>query len=424
MSPAAHALDRRLHTLRAAQEEVAASLAELDAEEAYQQLAGRGWLAGATAAKARPALARVAELRPGLTLLEELLVWAGALRNGGRMDDDRATELVSLLNSPTLVLPAPAGDAQAPRTIAPQELLDSLEAAVAPLRAVVTAVDAAWKELPGRLERASADAERLALELPAFRSVAAARAALTDLPARVAQDPLGAADDLERVQSALTDAQACRADITRLGQDLTTAEATVAEIESLIGEGRDGLARSLAEIHEPWGLLDPLDGEVVTGERGLRPWLDRLHRLVAEGRVALAGTGLASWRALADQALDAARQVAAANNRPVARRLELQRLLGAARVKASASGRADDPRVAQLADQAHRALLVPCDIDVAENRVDAFIDALRRRPRTLAAPATPATPPVSGLPGVAGGAPASTPAPATWPADQRREMSA
>jgi hypothetical protein len=36
--------------------------------------------------------------------------------------------------------------------------------------------------------------------------------------------------------------------------------------------------------------------------------------------------------------------------------------------------------VVQLADQAHRALLVPCDIDQAEIRVDAYIDALRRKP--------------------------------------------
>ena len=34
----------------------------------------------------------------------------------------------------------------------------------------------------------------------------------------------------------------------------------------------------------------------------------------------------------------------------------------------------------QRADQAHRSLLVPCDIDQAEIRVDAYIDALRRKP--------------------------------------------
>jgi hypothetical protein len=388
MSPAAHALDRRLHALRAAHDGITASLLELESEETYQVLAAHDGLSGTTAAKARPALARMAELRPGVDLLEELLQWAGGLRNSTSMDDHRATELVSLLNSPSLVVPAAAapGTPAAPatpgatRTVAPQDLLDSLEQALAPLQAVVTEVDNAWRELPLRLERVAAEAERLALELPAFRSVATARATLADLPTRVVHDPLGAADDLARVQAALTAATLARTEVARLGRMVQAAAATLAEIESLIDEGGAALGRSVAEIHEPWGLLDPIDPAVLAGERGLRPWLGRLERLVAAGDVGPAEKGLASWRALADQTLDTARQVAVANGRPVARRHELQRLLGAAVVKARASGRADDPRVVQLADQAHRSLLVPCDIDQAEIRVDAYIDALRRKP--------------------------------------------
>ncbi|HEV7762436.1 MAG TPA: hypothetical protein VGO78_25680 [Acidimicrobiales bacterium] len=414
MSPAAHALDRRLHALRAAHEGVTASLLELESEETYQVLTAHDGLSGTTAAKARPALARLAELRPGLDLLGELLQWAGGLRNSTAMDDHRATELVSLLNSPSLVVPAPAAPAVpglpgpagalgalgaagttatgpvpgqsggsgpgATHTVSPQDLLDSLEQAVVPLRAVVTEVDSAWRELPLRLERVAAEAERLALELPAFRSVAIARATLADLPTRVVHDPLGAADDLGRVQSSLAAATGARTEVARLGRILQAATTTLTEIESLIDEGGAALGRSVAEIHEPWGLLDPIDPDVLAGERGLRPWLGRLERLVAAGDVGPAEKGLASWQALADQTLGTARQVAAANGRPVARRHELQRLLGAAVVKARASGRADDPRVVQLADQAHRALLVPCDIDQAEIRVDAYIDALRRKP--------------------------------------------
>jgi hypothetical protein len=415
MSPAAHALDRRLHALRAAQEAATTSILELEAEQAYQMLAARSGLSGTTAARARPALARVAELRHGLALLDELLAWAGGLRTSTTMDEHRATELVSMLNSPTLVLPDPPAGPGATRTVAPQDLLDDLEAAVAPLRSVVTAVDAAWKELPPRLERTTAEAERLVVELPAFPAVAAARAALAGLPTRIADDPLGAADDLDRIEGDLADARTARSDVARLGHQLQAATATVAEIEARVDEGHAALARSLAETHEPWGLLDPIDRSVLTGERGLRPWLGRLERLVAEGRVALAEKGLASWQALADQTLDAARQVAAANTRPTARREELQRLLGAAQVKARASDRADDPRVARLADQAQRALLVPCDVDVAEDRVDAFIDALRRRPR-----------PTGGAPtsGPAGSTLAPSPSPGPGSAPERREMSA
>jgi hypothetical protein len=383
MSPAAHALDRRLHALRAARDGVATALVALEADETFKLLAARGGLSGATAARVRPALARLAELRPGMAALDELLAWASGLRSSSAMDDGRATELVSMLNSPSLLLPAPEAGLRATRQMAPQDLLDGLEQAVEPMRALVTEIDALWKELPLRLERTAGEAERLALELPAFRSVVTARSTVAELPTRVVNDPIGAADDLTRVQAALAEAQSARGDVARLDRVLKAAAGTLAEIEAQIDEGRRALDRSLAETHEPWGLLDPLDAELLGGERGLRPWLGRLQRLVGEGRCQLAETGLASWQALADQTLDAARQVAAANVRPIARREELQRLLGAARVKARASGRAEDPRVAQLADQAQRALLVPCDIDAAENRVDAYIDALRRRPRAV-----------------------------------------
>jgi hypothetical protein len=383
MSPAAHALDRRLHALRAARDEVATALVALEADETYKLLAARGGLSGTTAARVRPALAGLAELRPGLAALDELLAWASGLRSTSAMDDSRATELVSMLNSPSLVLPAPQAGLRATRNMAPQDLLDGLAQALEPLRAVVTEVDALWKELPLRLERTAADAERLALEMPAFRSVAAAHTAVAELPTRVVNDPIGAAADISRIQAELAEAQRSRTEVARLGRELEGASGRLAEIETLVDEGRRALDRSLAETHEPWGLLDPLDAGVLTGERGLRPWLGRLQRLVAEGRVQLAEKGLASWQALAAQTLEAARQVATANVRPIARREELQRLLGAARVKARASGRAEDPRVAQLADAAQRALLVPCDIEAAESRVDAYIDALRRRPRAV-----------------------------------------
>jgi hypothetical protein len=107
----------------------------------------------------------------------------------------------------------------------------------------------------------------------------------------------------------------------------------------------------------------------------------------------------------------------------VARRQELQRLLGAAVVKAGASGRADDPRVRLLADEAQRALLVPCDIDRAENTVDAYIDALRRKPLT-GTPGLGGTSGLSGAPGL-GGAPALGGVIGGAPGvPERREMSA
>jgi adenylosuccinate lyase len=148
--------------------------------------------------------------------------------------------------------------------------------------------------------------------------------------------------------------------------------------------GRDDLAASRAEIHQPRGLLDAVDEDVVTGERGLRPWLGRLERLVADGKTGLADKGIESWQALADQTLSTARQVAKANQRPVGRRHELLRLLEAAKVKAHASGRGADPRVTDLAKRADEALAVPCDLEDAQVKVDAYLDELRRQQRVPA----------------------------------------
>ena len=188
MSPAAHALDRRLHSLRAGHDAVTTALGELEGDETYQLLAVRGGLSGTTAARLRPALDRLVELRPGLPLLQELIEWASGLRSSTSMDDHRATELVSLLNSPSLVVPLPSAGPQATRTVAPQDLLDSLERAIEPLRGLVGDVADAWRSLPAQLEEATAEADRLAFDMPSVRSVADARTKLADLPPRVVHD--------------------------------------------------------------------------------------------------------------------------------------------------------------------------------------------------------------------------------------------
>jgi hypothetical protein len=72
--------------------------------------------------------------------------------------------------------------------------------------------------------------------------------------------------------------------------------------------------------------------------------------------------------------------VAEANARPSLRRRELQGLLRAARVKAGASGRAEDMTLTELAARADRALDAPCDLVEAQAHLDAYMDELRRGP--------------------------------------------
>jgi hypothetical protein len=383
MSPAGHALDRRLLALRTLHETVVLDLQELENDPAFALLAAAtDRLDGATAAQAGPALATLADLGPGLAPLEDLIDWVGGLRSVERVDDERATELVAQLNSPCIAI-ADTPEA-APDVITPQDLLSSLDEAVSTLREVTVAVEEAWREVPGRVEAAMAEADRLARDFPSLEAAAAARTTLTMLPAHVVGDPLGAANELSEIETTLASATELATDMGRQRDALATATTTLDDIETAITEGREGLAASRAEIHQPRGLLDSIDDDVVTGERGLRPWLGRLERLVAASKIVLADKGIESWQALADQTLSTARQVAKANQRPVGRRHELLRLLEAAKVKASASGRGADPRVTDLAARADAALAIPCDLEDAQVRVDAYLDELRRQQRVPA----------------------------------------
>lgn len=377
MSPAAAALDRRLYELRSTRDAVASSLLDLESDETFAALVAGDGLSGATAARAEHALARLARLRHGLSQVDELLARISSLRDTNQIDHGRAIELVAQLNSTSVAVPA---ERTATHMVSAQGLLSALDDTLTSLREVVAEAASVRRELLQRFERAAARADRLEAELPDFAPVAEVQATLVALPGRIAADPLGTAEELARVEEAITEAAQARDEMARVHDAIAKAGPLLDELEALLGEGHDALRRSRAEIAHPHGLLDPVDPEVLTGERGLRPWLARLERLLAEGDLLRAGKGLARWQQLADQTLAAARQVAEANAHPVRRRHELLGLLRAAEVKAGASGRAEDPVVTELAGLARRALAVPCDLGAAEARVEAYLDELRRTP--------------------------------------------
>ncbi|HEY8544859.1 MAG TPA: hypothetical protein VIL36_07420 [Acidimicrobiales bacterium] len=374
MSPAAHALDRRLQELRSEHDEYVARIANLEADPTYVRLVGDASIGGVTAARVGPAAQALAELREPLAVLGQLIERVGAARGWGTLDDNVATALFAQLNSPTIGFPS------APQGVTPHELLSMVRDACSALETVVVEVATIWHDLDLRLGDARSEAQRLAVARPGFRIVAAAREALDGLAEKAVTDPLGMADDLTTVESALATAVSAGDEVDRLSDVLAIARQTLAEIETLVGEGRNALALSRAEVTGIAGLLDPIDPEVITGERGLRPWLERLEALVARGDVALASKGLESWTALADKTLATAREVAEANARPTKRRRELRSLLRAARVKAGASGRAEDPLLTDLFRRADRALDVPCHLEVAEAEVEAYLVELRRTP--------------------------------------------
>jgi hypothetical protein len=388
VSPAAHALDRRIYELRSAREAVVGSIAALQSDGTWSLLAAGlagDSLTGTTAGRARPAVVRVTELQQGLDLVAQLVDHVVALRDAGPSDERRTTELVALLNSPAIlvptdvpwmehVLPPPPED----RAVTAQLLLDEMEGALAPARQLVAEVDAAWQAFLPRLERVSAAADEAAAEAPGNRAVTDVRVRLAALSDLVVDDPIGALERLGAAEDDLQAAAGLRSEVSRLQSDLSDALALLATIEETISSGRQALGQARAEIASPSGLLDPLDPSAVSGDQGLRPWIVRLERLVAQGDVARASQGLERWSSLAASTLAAAEQVATANSSPLAERSSLLGLLRAARVKAGAAGRAEDLVLASLADAAERALAVPADLVEAQAHVDAYLDELRR----------------------------------------------
>ena len=85
MNPGAHALDRRLRELRAAQQALVSEARDLEADATYVLLTGDR-LAGVTAEQARPALAQVEQMRQGLSLLDDLLSRIKAQQNEADVD--------------------------------------------------------------------------------------------------------------------------------------------------------------------------------------------------------------------------------------------------------------------------------------------------------------------------------------------------
>ena len=105
MNPGAHALDRRLRELRAAQQALVSEARDLEADATCALLTGDR-LTGVTAEQARPALAQVEQMRQGLSLLDDLLSRIKAQQNEADVD---AAALMLQLNGPGIVLGAEPG---------------------------------------------------------------------------------------------------------------------------------------------------------------------------------------------------------------------------------------------------------------------------------------------------------------------------
>jgi uncharacterized protein YfaS (alpha-2-macroglobulin family) len=106
---------------------------------------------------------------------------------------------------------------------------------------------------------------------------------------------------------------------------------------------------------------------------GLREWLDRLDRKLAEGAVDAVGVGLRNWQVAARESAVQDRAAATASRAAIAARLELRGRLDALKAKARAYGLAESEAFAEISRDAEALLYArPTDLNRATDSVVAY----------------------------------------------------
>ena len=341
-------------------------LYDVDSSPELALLRDRDQLRGRSATVATEAAALV----DGLWTRYPVLSDAGerieaALTTGNRQ------ELASLLHAQGITLP----DGTRTGAVA---LLRVLETDAERASTAIKQLGTAWRNAVPRLDAlrvrlANAQASAEALGMPAEPGLAAARTVVDDVTAQAATDPLGADLDeaeqlVQRVEERLADLARTRAGI---GADLDAAEVRLEDLRRLIAAGRGAREAAEDRILDPGGLATPLDpAELDTGDRALRPWLERIRAQAAAGAWPAAAKGLEQWQEEADALHTRAGAVAAANRAALERRNDLRGLLDAFSAKAAALGLAEDPALTERYRSAREALYAyRCDVRRAETLV-------------------------------------------------------
>jgi len=331
-------------------------------------------------------------------LLYDMVEKAKALRAGlnPRRPEAALREIDGLLNGPSIVMP-PVATPLARRSLlgtsvtslTPDQLLSAMVASYEVARDAVAAVEQAWRQLDPECRRAAAEADRLqglaaGLGEDATAELAAARAQLAAVEARVTSDPLGASRSLtaevfarlEQVERRLGEIRRQREQVVA---DLERARAMLTEARAAPDRIAAALERCEREVIREGPAPPPVDRGRIDG---LGEWLATLERTAGAGRWAAAEVGLTRWLAAARQVLAEAEAGERASREPVERRDELLgRLLARrqqARVRASRSGKPPDATLEQKAARAERLLKqVPTPLAEAAGLVAEYEAGLR-----------------------------------------------
>ena len=384
------------------------SLLALEAEPTYQMLAPRSSpraeLRGQTARLVAPALDALSDVFEYRGKLTEVLDQARQVRASmsglafwGQKDKER--EIVALLSGPSIELP-PDTTPLARRAlldpgardvrVMPAQLLEAMGAAYACARDAVVGVQAAWEGLERehaaiarQLDQARASGAALGVLAGVEGELAAIERALEASRASAAEDPLGAAAQVAsglgpRVAALARELEAAGALRGRVEVGLARARGTWVRLREVHEAARAAVGAMPREVAGASAPGAPVDDARVDG---LRPWLEKLEAVAAEGRVAAVEVGLSSWDAAARACLATDGKIAGALSAVVARRDELGGRLRARRAQAqalAARGVALDPALEEVAREAE-ALLArrPTPLAQAASLVERYEAELR-----------------------------------------------
>jgi len=290
----------------------------------------------------------------------------------------RTIEVQRLLANDAITLPSGVRSGAEDLVLSLQRQIDGATVAAARLafgaRCALAKLDAATTELAGLIARAATIGAEHDPEITTARDqLDRAAAAIATDPA---SEPAGDVDaPIHAVRARLEVLEQQRATLTAA---LSSARSRLDQIRSMMARGADALAEATAKIALPCGLLQPCDPAALAGDGpALEPWLDRIEHRASTHRWVAAVTALEHWNQLADAWCTRAEQVLLANRATLEQRSELRGLLQASQARAGAEGRAEEVDLLALGQAAEDALYVaPCDLDVANGCVRAYVAAL------------------------------------------------
>jgi len=384
-TPSLEACDAELARLTSANDAIANTLVELDADSTRKLLA-TGPLRGVTAQRWQSAEAHIAELWTGRQLLSDVVATAAALRGRARRlsRDDLARYAAAVfgdsveLSSASIPLTQRAllGPTQLSTRCTPGQLLSAMESAFDDVRAVLADAFTAWQWQLSRLTGCENEQAALLAASPnPPTELGTVQSSLADLSAAISCDPLGTGSDaFAATEAALARARAAS----------TSAEELKLELAAILAGGRQLLVETTALYDEACTLhaqaVEKIAGHPVQAPTAPDPTLaDALDEMTAlTGHVGAAASGrLLAWQQRAQSANAQARFDRDANQAPLSERTELRGRLDAYTAKAARYGLAESPQLARMATRARDLLFTaPCDLAAARTALAAYVNAV------------------------------------------------